>query len=254
MKDTQPAHLATCRQTLRAVADIGDFFRLDRPGLAGVPLSQLVDSPEVYASRIDATRHALARLMDRDPDVLPRRAIASLLFLGISARLVAPALAAAALNRLVPRLLLEDVIAAELADGRLVLRLTRFHALNQGPTTPILDLIGAHLIEGQVGRLVHAFSSRDALHPRLLWGNVASTVASTAKLINQHHPRQADTTVMTARLILERPPLAQCGRLTGDSSGIHYHRVSCCLYYQFPDAGTCGDCPLPGSRLSPTGG
>ena len=257
MKHTQSSVPEACRQTLQAVGAIGDFFTLDRPGLGGVPLSQLVDSPDVYASRIGATRHALARLLDRNPDELPRRAVASLVFLGISARLVAPTLAAAAVDRLVPRLLLEDVTAAELADGRLVLRLTRFHDLSHGATTSISELvalIGQQLIEGQIGRLVHAFSTRDALHPRLLWGNVASTVASAAKLINQHHPRQSDATVITARLILDRPPLAHCGHLTHDSSGIHYHRVSCCLYYQFPDAGTCGDCPLADSRLSPTRG
>jgi ferric iron reductase protein FhuF len=233
------------------VADIGDFFTLDRPGLAGVALSELVDSPEVYTSRIAATRGALARLIDRNPDELPRRPIASLVFLGISARLVAPAVAAVALDRLAPELRLEDVTAAELADGRLVLGLTRFHALNQVPTPPISDLvalIGEHLIEVQIGRLVDAFSSRDALHPRLLWGNVASTVASAAKLINQRHPGRSDVTVKIARLLLDRPPLARCGHLTQDSSGIDYRRFSCCLYYQFPGAGTCGDCPLPPAR------
>jgi ferric iron reductase protein FhuF len=248
LKDPQPSPSARCRQSLRSVADIGDFFALDRPDLAGVPLSELVDSPEAYTSRIGATRRALARLLDRNPDELPRRPIASLVFLGISARLVAPTLATATLDRMVPELWLEDVTAAELADGRLVLRLTRFHALNQGPSTPISELvalIGQHLIAGQIGRLVHAFSSRDALHPRLLWGNVASTVASAAKLINQRHPRQSDTTGMMAGLILNRPPLARCGHLTRDRGGIDYHRLSCCLYYQFPDAGTCGDCPLP---------
>jgi ferric iron reductase protein FhuF len=230
------------------VADIGDFFTLDRPGLAGVPLSELVDSAGVYTSRIGATREALARLMERNPDELPRRPIASLLFLGVAARLVAPTLAAAAVDRLVPQLLLEDITAAELADGRLVLGLTRFHAISQGATTPISDLvalIGEHLIQGQIGRLVRAFSSRDALHPRLLWGNVASTVASAAELINQRHPRQSHTTRLIARLLLDRPPLDQCGHLTHDSGAIRYHRLSCCLYYKFPGAGTCGDCPLP---------
>src|SRR5262249_46662831 len=115
----------------------------------------------------------------------------------------------------------------------------------------LADLIGEHLIYGQISRLVCSFASRDALHPRLLWGNVASTVASAAKLIDQHHPHHTDTTDQTARLILDPPPLARCGYLTQDSDGTHYHRRSCCLYYQLPNAATCGDCPLP-PRPSPT--
>jgi ferric iron reductase protein FhuF len=248
VNDTNPTRPDQCRQALRAVADIGDFFCLDRPNLIGTPLSHMVTSLEVYASRIGATRHAVARLTDSDGDALPRRPIASLLFLGIAARLVAPTLATAAIYRLVPQLDLEDVTTAGLADGRLVLKLTRFHALNHRPVTHIpdlADLIGEHLIDGQISRLVCSFASRDALHPRLLWGNVASTVASAAKLIDQYHPDYTDTTDRTARLILERPPLAGCGYLSQDSDGTHYHRRSCCLYYQLPNAGTCSDCPLP---------
>jgi ferric iron reductase protein FhuF len=248
VSDPAPDHDNRCRQALLAAGRIGDFFTLDRPDLGGIPLGTLVESAERYDDRIAATGRALARLSHVDEDQLPRRAIASLVFLGISARLVAPTLAAAAIDRVVPELTLENVNAAELGDGRLVLRVTRFRALTKSrtPAPPELaDLIGGHLLEGQIARLVAAFASRDALHPRLLWGNVASSVASSARLIGQHHPDLSDASGKTATLILDRTPLSGCGYLTRNGDVIDYHRRSCCLYYQFPNAGTCGDCPLP---------
>jgi ferric iron reductase protein FhuF len=237
-----------CRFVLNEVAQIGDFFALDRPDLAGIPLRRLVDSSEVYHARIDATGIALSRLLNLDPDELPRRPLASLAFLGISARLVAPALAAAAIYRLVPELTLDNVNEAELAVGRVVLHLTEFHGLDPTPTSEIADLadlIDGHLLQGPLAGLVSAFAAREALHPRLLWGNVASTVASSAKLVGRHRPGHTDTTNELARLILDRTPLSECGYLTQDDQVLDYHRRSCCLYYQFPNAGTCGDCPLP---------
>jgi ferric iron reductase protein FhuF len=243
-----------CRQALLAAGQIGDFFALDRPGLSGIPLRTLVESAAQYDDRIAATGHALARLLDVDPEQLPRRAIASLVFLGISARLVAPALAAAVIDRVIPQLTLDNVNAAELSDGRVVLQLTRFQAIRHSRTAgpaELADLIGEHLLEGQIARLVAAFATRDALHPRLLWGNVASSVASAARLIDRHHPGHAATTNETARLLLDRTPLSACGSLTQDADVVHYHRRSCCLYYQFPNAGTCGDCPFPSDP--PTG-
>jgi ferric iron reductase protein FhuF len=237
-----------CRDVLREVGEIGDFFTLDRPGVTGIPLRRMVDSSEVYHARTDSIGHTLAQLINADPEELPRRPLASLVFLGLSARLVAPTLAAAAIHRLVPQLTLDNVNMAELEDGRLVLQLTESDGLDPTPIPDIADLadlIDEHLLEGPLAELVSAFAARDALHPRLLWGNVASTVASSAKLIGLHHPDHIDTTNKTARLILDRAHLSECGYLTQDAQIMQYHRRSCCLYYQFPNAGTCGDCPLP---------
>ena len=236
------------RQTLQAVAQIGDFFNLVQPEPDGIPLRQLIESNGVYEERIAGTTRTLSRLLGAEPEQLPRRAVASLVFLGLAARLVAPALASAALYGLVPELTLDSTTMAELPDGRVVLRLTAFATLNDEPSTDpanLADLISRQLMQGPIRQLVTTFAARDALHPRLLWGNVASTVASSAPLVTQHHAGYANTIQELTAGLLSTQELAECGTVSRDRETLHFQRQSCCLYYKFSRAGTCGDCPLP---------
>jgi ferric iron reductase protein FhuF len=181
--------------------------------------------------------------------------VASLLFLAVAARVVAPAVAAAVLAGVVPEITLETVVGAELGNGRYVLSLTAFAALNDRPDdslSTLADLLAEHIVRGQLSRLVSTFAEREALPPRLLWGNVASVVASAARLLAIGDPRRTAAAGHFGELVLRHAPLAGCGEYEAGADGRHadevhnrvYRRRSCCLYNQLPNAGSCADCPI----------
>jgi ferric iron reductase protein FhuF len=245
-----------CHRALLAAADVGEFFDLLQPLPEGAPLTALVDSPSAYEARVAATSRALAARIGAPAEDLPRRAVASLLFLGVAARLVAPPFAAIVLAGVAPEITVETAIGGELADGRYVLALTRFATLNDEPDNSVDSLgdrLGHQLLGGQISRLVDTFAAREALHPRLLWSNVASVVASSGRLVANHDPTRTDAARRLTQVLLAHPHLGECGeyRATGDPLEMSYRRRSCCLYYQLPGAGLCGDCPLPPERLTP---
>lgn len=68
------------------------------------------------------------------------------------------------------------------------------------------------------------------LSARLLWGNVASALAGSARVL----ALPADGLV---RQLLDLPPVR--GELDGTG-----RRATCCLFYRVPGAGLCGDCVL----------
>jgi ferric iron reductase protein FhuF len=255
-----------CHRALLAAAEVGEFFDLLRPLPDGRPLALLVSSPSAHEARVAGTGRALAGRVGVPPEDLPRRAVASLLFLGVTARLVAPPFAAIVLAGVAPEITLETAMGGELADGRYVLTLTTFAALDDdleesldGSLDESLDglgdRLGRQLLVGQISRLVTTFAGREALHPRLLWGNVASVVASTGRLVANHDPTRTDAARRLTQVLLAHPLLSECGeyRTMGDPAVISYRRRSCCLYYQLPGAGLCGDCPLRPKRARLTG-
>lgn len=171
-----------------------------------------------------AVRTALARNAGRPVDDIASRVAASVAHLGLVARLLAPAIAAAALGHR----------ATAPADVRWQDRL--------GGSFPLSMPANALRADPVVDQLTTAMANRFPVPPRVLWGNVASAANSAARLITPARPGLAAAAHDAANTILADPRVEDgCSR-----AGPSFRRRSCCLIYRLSGSreAVCGDCVL----------
>ncbi|MEU9734581.1 ferric iron reductase [Streptomyces sp. NPDC048002] len=119
------------------------------------------------------------------------------------------------------------------------------------------DLADAVLL-GHLRPLTDLVHTRFRVAEGLLWGNAASALAGSARLLEQwarargRTEEAGRTRALTAELFAH-PLLAGTGTWTGTA----FRRRSCCLYYRVPGGGVCGDCcferPPRSSPRAPSG-
>jgi hypothetical protein len=192
------------------------YFVVERPdSLEGwSPLSDLT-SPPVLFERAERTRSSLGSG--------PLRAAASVDFLGVAARVLSPVLASLVASAATPLLALDTVWWRAAVPGPMRLASTSVASPSLSPS------LHAAVVEPVLMPLVDAYAETFALSRKVLWGSVASALNGAAITL------RADVTA-----VLSAPPLAGTARTLAP----HFVRNSCCLLYQFPGAGTCGDCVL----------
>lgn len=232
---------------LADLAALGPYFAVDvhRPGSPvrppWQPLSELTDSPGALAGRIGEVRERLAAAAGCPAAAVEFRVAASIAQLGLCARLLSPALGAAAAGR---------ALSIEVAQARWVpalggpFRLSLAEeAMAAGPDTAAT----AALLAGPVTQIVRAVEAM-AVSPRVLWGNVASAVNGAATMIAAARPDLAAAAASATATALRYPALA--GTYQG-SPGAGFRRRNCCLIYRLSPPGParyCGDCVLgPGA-------
>jgi hypothetical protein len=223
------------------LAGVGPFFAVGTgplPGEGWVPLAALPRG--ALAERITAVGAALDA---------GGRVAASIAFQGVAAQVVAPLFAAVALHGVLP--------AGDVASA------LHWRPGGAGPwlwwptwggvvacADPVV--LGA-LVTTLVTPVVTAVRVRAAVAERVLWGNVASSVASARRLVAAARPDAAPRAADVARHLLTTAPLAATATLydpVAPDVGWSFHRRSCCLYYRVPGGGTCGDCVLAPLRTS----
>jgi FhuF-like iron-sulfur protein len=169
-----------------------------------------------------------ATLRAARPDVHIRVA-ASMVQLGVVARILAPALAIEASGLGAVSLTATDLWWQDDLGGVYPLSLT---------TTTV----GSDRLDGAVTELTDLIRSRYGVPARALWGNIASAANSAAHQLAAARPDLAEPARAVADAVLAD------NRLDGGNlhSGTGFRRRSCCLIYQA--AGTrvavCGDCVL----------
>ncbi|MFL6072340.1 MAG: IucA/IucC family C-terminal-domain containing protein [Mycobacteriales bacterium] len=199
------------------------------------PLSELVDPDDpALAARIAAVRAHLATAANRSADTIPLRVAASVTHLGLTARLLSPALHLTVTTGQVPDLTLATTWYQPTLASTFPLSLPAV------PGTPA-ETFRRHILEGPIAALVDA-TRRYSVSPKILWGNVASALhAATTQL-----PPKA--TPLTQSL-LTHPPLHN----TWTSTPV-FRRRTCCLIYQAARQGTppslCADCVLNAPRAN----
>ena len=235
---------------LADLAALGPYFAVDvhRPGSPvrppWQPLGELTGSPGALAGRIGEVRERLAAAAGCPAAAVEFRVAASIAQLALCARLLSPALGAAAAGWALPvdaaqarwvpalggpfRLSLAEEAIAEPADS----------AIAAEPGTAAT----AALLAGPVTQIVRAVEAM-AVSPRVLWGNVASAVNGAATMIAAARPDLAGRAAEAAAALLEHPDLAgtyQGRPLRG------FRRRNCCLIYRLsPERPAyCGDCVL----------
>lgn len=247
---------------LGRAAAVGPFFAVRTD--AGAPRDQgFLPLAELYlGGSIPALRDRVAAVAAR-LGTAERRVAASLVYQGLAGRLWSVALAPAVLAGRVPdlggdalwwhperstpdelwlpSLATMPPAAAEdseegLADG-----------LAEDSHEDLAGRLRAAVLHGHLVPLQRAVVSVSPLSSRLLWGNAASALVGTLRVLvgwcrQEGRGEAAERAVALTASVLDDPLLHGTGTL--DPAGPGFSRRSCCLYYRVPGGGLCGDCVL----------
>lgn len=230
------------------VTPLGPYFDVDRHDLGVAPvapwrsLAELLDA-DVLAGRVAQVRAALAQGGQSSVDDVPLRVAASVMHLGLMARLLSPVLAEATLTgRAIPGSFADWWWQPQVGSA-FPMSLPRGIDCAGDDADALAVLIGRAVCDGPVATLTETVSDQFGLSTRVLSGNLASALNAARCLIGATDPSAAsrfDLIVVTAR---------ECRGLTHEDSpfGSNFRRHSCCLIYQLaPDSAdaVCGDCVL----------
>ncbi|MER7463677.1 (2Fe-2S)-binding protein [Streptomyces sp. NPDC097981] len=217
---------------LRRLAAVGPFFSVpcgqEPPGDGYRPLNEL------YGARLEPYVAEVGRRIGTGPG----RVAASTAQFGIASRLWSLALGCAALGGRVPDLGADRVWWRLPAAGSLELWLPR---PGQG------DLPAGALGEtvlGNLGSLDARLRERYGVSPKVLRGNTASGLVGALRVLTDRVPG-GPAVSLVAELLAEGGALGGTGTFIHEEGlGVAFARRSCCLYYQVPGGGLCGDCVL----------
>lgn len=211
--------------TLRMARGISPFFVLDvgRPGPEWLPGDALLDGSPALAATLDTIAR---RYRTAEP-----RVAASLFFLGYTARLLCPTVAAHVLDGPVPDIRPRNLWWHYAPESGLQVRLAEPIA---GPgaaesLTPVVEAVHAVV---PVAR-------------GLLWGNAASSMAGALRTMAQTGTASVQECLDLGGRLFAEPALKGAGEFLPFPDEVAFRRRSCCLYYRLDGGGTCGDCPLP---------
>ena len=221
------------------LAELGPYFVVERHDKGTPiqapwrPMSEVVDVPGVLADRVRAVGEVLASSAARAPADIEPRVAASVMHLGLSARLISPMLGYAALTGRMLEVDLDTVRWQPSPGGAFPLSL---------PWTVSDRPITRPFVDGAIAQLVSATLATVKLSPGLLWGNVASAVNGAAMVIATQRPDLAERVFGIAADLLTHARLRDT---TQTPPGAAFQRRSCCLIYRTasptPQA-ICGDC------------
>ncbi|NUT54154.1 MAG: ferric iron reductase [Saccharothrix sp.] len=206
--------------TLRQVRGLSPLFALD-VGRVG---DGWHDGAELPAGLPDALDRIAVRYRTGE-----RRVAASLFFLGYTARLLSPVVAARAVGGVAPDIRPGNVWWRYTAEG---LQVRLKEPLPGGPIAEALEPV------------VDAVRAVVPVARGLLWGNAGSSAAGALRMVVRGGVDGAGV----ADELFADPPLAGTGEFVPFPGEVVFRRRSCCLYYRLDGGGTCGDCPLPPGR------
>lgn len=233
------------RVVLAEAARLGPFFAIDTDPAEGVdptwrPLRDLYTDPAPLRDRIAHVRRTLGS---------DDRVAASIAFQGLAARIVSAPFAAVVLHGELPGLTAAALHWRAVASGPWPLWLDlpvggpgggqESHCpVRSGPESGFPEL-AALLLDEHMAPLIDAVRAQVAISPKILWGSVASSVASAQAQVARQRPEAAVRAAAVAEGLLATGPL----RGTADLHPV-FRRRSCCLYYRVAGGGLCGDCVL----------
>lgn len=243
--DGRPTESRDATQLLTRNAELGEYFSL--PPAAGTNWMRFPDllSHETLSSFVNLTRIAIAQYSRCRPDEISPRLAASSFQLGIAARLLSPLLGAMICDNALPGIRPDNLFWCS-AGHYPTFGARGAMSLEVGTDQQLAQLLSDRIITPIIAPLNSALRTVAALPPKVAWGNVASAAngAVTVMSMSRPHLEQAGRSVVQA--------LTETQILTGTAvfrSG-KFLRQNCCLFYQAPRSGLCGDCVLARSETS----
>ncbi|MGV9824488.1 MULTISPECIES: (2Fe-2S)-binding protein [unclassified Gordonia (in: high G+C Gram-positive bacteria)] len=223
------------------LAELGPFFAVEfhdadeAPVWPWVSLTSAINDPDVIDARMHRVRAALAAGAGRESDGVELRVAASVMHLGMVARLIAPVVGAGALG-IDPigldagALWWQDTLGGPFPLSVAHVPSASREPLVAPPSLGVVDEVGAVCV------------NRYGLSARVVGGNVASAANSAARMIALSRPDLAARAKAAADEVLRRPHIEDGKLRAGDG----FRRRSCCLIYRIAGdrAAACGDCVL----------
>lgn len=219
---------------------LGEYFALPVPD-AGEwqELSTLFDD-DMLADFVDRTQRAIASASGCDPTQIPKRMAASSFQLGIAARLLSPVVGAATCFTALPRLDSNCVVWQKTSKHSPKLAFINPEWVPTPTPQRAAEEIYSSVISDAFTPLNDKLATLVSLSTQVSWGNVISAANGAVTVLAMAHPAHERTGRTVVRALLDIEPL----RGTGDFTHGGFRRRSCCLFYQAPQSGLCGDCVL----------
>ena len=230
---------------LAAAGAVGPYFETSAwaPDAGWRPLTELTHDDEAMRERVASATAVLAGMSGSSPDVLAPRVVASTVFLGLAARLVAAPLATAVVQRVLPRMSDEALWWQPTSGGPWPLAVREPVGWPVGDLSDAVGLFAEDLRSGPVALLVERVQADFALSTQVLWGNVASALVGAMKMLSAARPDRSAAAHDLVAAVLRAAPLAGTGTLDPGATRVFVRR-SCCLFYRVPGGGLCADCVL----------
>lgn len=193
-------------------------------------MAELIDDPAVLEDRVAAVRTFLAGGTGQDAGAVELRVAASVVHLGLVARVMSPLFALA-----VEYGWRGSVRAADL---RWQPELASTFPLSMSEAA--FDDVGAGDIVTELETAIAGFG----VNRHILRGNVASALAGASRTLAAARPDLRDRSQARLAELLAGPQLVGSGELETDGT---FRRRSCCLIYRAAperDGSLCGDCVL----------
>ncbi|HEV7191860.1 MAG TPA: (2Fe-2S)-binding protein [Jatrophihabitantaceae bacterium] len=216
------------------------------------PLHELATPSAAWDDRIGATRSALSAARQDARDPVEQRVAASVVHLGLCARIIAPAFMAAASDGRVMDTTLHRMWWQPVVGGPFPLSVVRPAEGRDLPMDEVVRRLRSVLIDVTMPTLVQAVR-RYSVSSIIAWGNVASAIHSAAAILSTARPDLGERVALVRSGLTAHEPLAGAGEIEPTGG---FRRRSCCLIYRVSDAreAICGDCVLdgPGYQTSPS--
>lgn len=227
------------------VARLGEYFAL-RAALGGgwQPVAALLE-PATLQERAATTQHAIAGFSGADPADVPLRVAASSLQMAIASRLISPALGSVVAVQRAP-LLTPASLRWRTADHSVQFGAADLQWRDVDGPANAAALIAETLLGGVLATLTERMHSTLALSPQVMWGNVMSAANGAVTVLGLTDPSLVAAGRRLITALSRTAPL----RDTAVTDAGNFRRRSCCLFYQAPHGGLCGDCVLQGAPPS----
>lgn len=232
---------------LGELSALGAFFAVDahpagaEPAPPWRPGRELAELTGPLLARIESVRAALAERGGCPPGDIELRVAASVMHLGLAARLVSPPLAALARGGRLD-LRLDGLWWQDTAGGPLPLSVPDPEGAERSGAGPADDAC-AQLLDEVIAPVTQVVSGLVPTSPRVLWGNMASAVNGAAGMVAAQRADLGQQAWAVAAAFFRSPRLGREHRPPGPS----FRRSSCCLVYRLAPSGprpVCGDCVL----------
>lgn len=223
----QEASPAAVADALADVAGLGPFFAVSTdPAEEADPLWR--PFPDGIAGLVEVTA---ARIGTGEA-----RVAASTAQLGLAARLWSPVLGCALVHGVVPSL--APLRHRAVAPGVVPLWLPEVRGQRVDGPVEAAEAVYRSVVDEQLEGINAAVRGHARVAAGLLWGNTASALVGTLRVVAMARPE------LTGRCDALAGRLLGMGRLrdAAVTDGPRFRRRSCCLYYRVPGGGLCGDC------------
>jgi ferric iron reductase protein FhuF len=226
---------------LRSVGELGEFFAL--PSVDNgpwMPIATLLGNPDTVRDYVARTQTAIATGMGVERHLVPVKAAASSAHLSMVARLISPVIGAATCLDAIPAITAETLCWQQDSTHRPAFAIAGVDFVPATGTQQAAEVIAESLIATVLAPIGETVRAAVGLSPQILWGNIASAANGAVTVLGLSRP--ADETHGRALVDALIATAALAG--TAEFTGSRFLRRNCCLFYQVPGGGYCGDCVL----------